>query len=49
MTSFFVIWVKLMKLYNKRPVPTSQFDVSELQNQFRSVIQIHLDQSANVG
>ena len=37
MTNFCVIWVKLMKLYCKRPALTSQFDVSKLQNQLQSV------------
>ena len=36
-----------MKLYYKRPVLTSHFDVNKLQKQFQSVIKIHLDQSAN--
>ena len=38
-----------MKLYKKRPVLTPQFDVNKLQKQLRSVIQTHLDQSANFG
>ena len=38
-----------MKLHKKRPVLTSQFDVSKLQKQLRSVIQIHLDHSTNFG
>ena len=38
-----------IKVYKKRPVLTSQFDVSKLQKQLRSVLQIHLDQSANFG
>ena len=37
-----------MKLYKKRPVLTPQFDVNKLQKQLRSVIQTHLDQSANL-
>ena len=40
---------KLMKLQNERPVLTSQFAVRHLQKQLRSVLQIHLDQSANFG
>ena len=36
-----------MKLYKEQPVLTSQFDVSKLQKQLQSVMQIHLDQSAN--
>ena len=46
------IWrnlIKIMKLYKKRPVLTPQFDVNKLQKQLRSVIQTHLDQSANFG
>ena len=39
----------LMKLYRERPVLTSQFDVSKLQKQPSSVIQVYLDQSANFG
>ena len=38
-----------MKLYSKRPVLTSHFDVSKLQKQPSSVIQVHLDQSVNFG
>ena len=38
-----------MKLYRERAVLTSQFDVSKLQKQPLSVIQVHLDQSANFG
>ena len=34
-------------MYKLRPVLTSYFDVSKLQKQFRIIIQIHLDQSAN--
>ena len=49
MTKIYVIWVKLVKLYSKQPVLTSQFDVSKLQKQSRNVIQTHLDQSANFG
>ena len=48
-TKFCVIWSKLMKLHKKRPVLSSHFDVSKLQKQLRSVIQTHLDQSANFG
>ena len=40
---------KIMILYKKRPVLTCQFDVSKLQKQLRSVIQIHSDQSDNFG
>ena len=36
-----------MKLHKKRPVLTSQFQVSKLQKQLPTVIQIHLDQCAN--
>ena len=38
-----------MILYKKRPVLTCQFDVSKLQKQLRSVIQIYSDQSDNFG
>ena len=38
-----------MKLYGKRPVITSQFDVSKLQKQPTSVIQVHLDQFPSFG
>ena len=38
--------IKIMKLYKKRP---PQFDGNKLQKQLRSVIQTHLDQSANFG
>ena len=38
-----------MQRYKKRLVLTSQFDVSKLQKQLRSVIQSHLDQCANFG
>ena len=38
-----------MKLYKEQTVLTYQFDVSKLQKQLRSVIQIHLDQFANFG
>ena len=48
-TKLCVTLVKLMKLYGKRPVLTSQFDVSKLQKQLQSAVQIHLDQSANFG
>ena len=37
----------MLKLFEERPVLTSQFDVTKLQKQLRSVIQTHLDQSAN--
>ena len=49
MTKFCVVWMKVMKLCGERPVLTFQFDVSTLQKQLRSVIQIHLDHSANLG
>ena len=45
----FLIRMQLMKLYKERPELTSQFDVSKLQKQPSSVIQVHLDQSANFG
>ena len=38
-----------MKLCGERPVLTFRFDVSTVQKQLRSVIQIHLDHSANLG
>ena len=38
---------KLMKLFRTQAVLTSQFDVSKLQKQVRSVIRNHLDQCAN--
>ena len=38
-----------MKLDRERPVLTSQFDVSKLQKQLRSVIEILLNQYANLG
>ena len=38
-----------MTLHKERPVLTSQFQVSKLQKQLPTVIQIHLDQSANFG
>ena len=41
--------IKIWQLYKKRLVLTSQFDVSKLQKQLRSVIQIHFDQSSNFG
>ena len=40
---------ELMKPHRERPVLTSQFDASKLQKQPSSVIQVHLDQSANFG
>ena len=40
---------KKIKTYRKRPVLTSQFEVSKLQKQLRSVIQTHSDQSTNFG
>ena len=36
-------------MHSLQPVLTSYFDVGKLQKQFRSKIQIHLDQSANFG
>ena len=45
----FLIRMQLMKLYKERPALTSQFDVSKVQKQPSSVIQVHLDQSANFG
>ena len=45
----FLIRMQLMKLYKERPELTSQFDVSKVQKQPSSVIQVHLDQSANFG
>ena len=47
MTNFDVICVKIMILHCKPLALTSQFDVSKLQKQIQSVIQTHLDQSAN--
>ena len=47
--NFFLIRMQLMKLYKERPELTSQFDVSKVQKQPSSVIQVHLDQSANFG
>ena len=38
-----------MKLFRECSALTSQFDVSQLQKQLRSVRQIHLDQCANFG
>ena len=49
MTKFCVFWVKSMKLYSKRPLLTSQFDVSKLQKQLSGVVPVHLDQSAHFG
>ena len=46
---FCVILAKLVKLHKERPVLTSQFQVSKLQKQLPTVIQIHLDQCANFG
>ena len=45
-TKFFLI---RMQLYKERPELTSQFDVSKVQKQPSSVIQVHFDQSANFG
>ena len=39
----------MWKLFEERPILTSQFDVSKLQKQLRSVIQTHFDQTANFG
>ena len=36
-------------MYEERAVLTSQFAVRDLQKQLRSVMQTHLDQSANFG
>ena len=36
-------------MYKKRVVLTSQFAVRKLQKQLRSVMQTHLDRSANLG
>ena len=49
MTNCFVISEIIRKLFRERPVLTSQFDVSKLQKQLSSVMQIHLDQSPNFG
>ena len=46
---FCVNLAKLVKLHKERPVLTSQFQVSKLQKQLPTVIQIHLDQCANFG
>ena len=43
------IIIETVQVYRKRLVPTSKFDVRKLQKQLQSVIQIHLDQSANFG
>ena len=48
-TKIFLIRMQLMKLYKERPELTSQFDVSKVQKQPSSVIQVHLDQFANFG
>ena len=40
---------KISALHKERPVLTSQFQVSKLQKQLPTVIQIHLDQCANFG
>ena len=40
---------KLNEIGKERPALTSQFDVSKLEKQVRSVIPIRLDQSANFG
>ena len=45
----FLIRMQLIKLYKERPELTPQFDVSEVKKQPSSVIQVHLDQSANFG
>ena len=49
MTNFGAIRVKLTKMFEERPALTSQFNVSKLQKQLRSVIRNHLDQSVNFG
>ena len=49
MTKFCVVWAKLMKLFSQQPLLTSQFDMSNIQKQVRSVIRNHLDQCANFG
>ena len=38
-----------MKLFSEQPLQTSQFDMSNIQKQVRSVIRNHLDQCANFG
>ena len=38
-----------MKLFSQQPLLTSQFDMSNIQKQVRSVIRNHLDQCANFG
>ena len=38
-----------MKLFSEQPLLTSQFDMSNIQKQVRSVIRNHLDQCANFG
>ena len=48
-TKIFLIRMQLMKLYKEQPELTSQFDVSKVKKQPSSVIQVHLDQSANFG
>ena len=48
-TKIFLIRMQLMKLYKERPELTSQFDVSKMQKQPSSVIQVHLDQCASFG
>ena len=49
MTNCFVISEDIRKLFRERPVLTSQIDVSKLPKQPSSVMQIHLNQSANFG
>ena len=48
-TKIFLIRMQLMKLYKERPELTSQFDVSKVQKQPSSVMQVHLDQCASFG
>ena len=38
-----------MKLFREQPLLTSQFDVSNIQKQIRSVIRNYLNQCANFG
>ena len=39
----------IIKLFKERPLLTSKVDISKLQKQLRSVIQIHMKQSASFG
>ena len=45
----FCILENIIKLFRERPLLISKFDISKLQKQLRSVIQIHLEQSATFG